>query len=57
MLDFTSDDIKFLIVKSNKDIPKLIRSIHNIDNLSKNSNSADILTTRILTVEQLNKDF
>lgn len=56
-LDFTSQDIKFLIVKSNKDIPKLIKSIHSIDNLSKNSNNAHILTTRILTVEQLKKDF
>lgn len=56
-LPFTSDDIKYLIVKSNKDIPKLIKAIKNIDNLTKNSNDTDILSTRILTVEQLHNDF
>jgi hypothetical protein len=56
-LPFTSDDIKYLIVKSNKDIPKLIKAIKSIDNLTKNSNGSDILTTKILTIEQLNNDF
>jgi len=56
-LNFTSEDIKYLIVKSNKDIPKLIKSIQSIDNLTKNANDAAILTTKILTVEQLNTDF
>ncbi len=57
ILNFTSEDIKFLIVKSNKDVPKLIHSIERIDNLTKNANDASILTTKILTVEQLNNDF
>jgi len=56
-LSFTSNDIKYLIVKSNKDIPKLIKAIKSTDNLTKNSNDTDILTTKILTVEQLNNDF
>jgi hypothetical protein len=56
-LPFTGDDIKYLIVKSNKDIPKLIKAIKGTDNLTKNPNEADILATRILTVEQLNNDF
>lgn len=56
-LDFTSVDIKFLIVKSSKDIPRLIKSIQSIDNLAKHTNDAFVLTTKILTVEQLNNDF
>jgi hypothetical protein len=56
-LPFTSDDIKYLIVESNKDIPKLIKVIKNTNSLTKNSNEKDILTTKILTLEQLNEDF
>jgi hypothetical protein len=56
-LDFDSNDIKYLIVRSDKDIPKLIRTIKSIDNLSKNSNEYDILTTKIMTVDQIKKDF
>jgi hypothetical protein len=56
-LNFTAEEIKFLIVKSNKDVPKLIHSIERIDNLTKNASDASILTTKILTVEQLNNDF
>jgi hypothetical protein len=56
-LNFTSDDIKYLMVKSSKEIPKLINVIQKVTNLSKNPTDAAILTTKILTVEQLNKDF
>lgn len=56
-LSFTSNDIKYLIVKSNKDIPKLIKIIKSIDNLTKSPNEADVLTTKILTSDQLNNDF
>jgi hypothetical protein len=55
-LDFSSSDIKYLIVKSESDIPKLIRAIKSIDNLCKNSNEADILTSKILTVDQIKLD-
>jgi hypothetical protein len=44
-------------VKTSKDIPKLISSIENINNLTRNPKDASILTTKILTVEQLEKDF
>src|SRR5258706_8017733 len=37
-LPFTSNDIKYLIVKSNKDIPKLIEAIKSTNDLTKNSN-------------------
>jgi len=56
-LHFTSEDIKYLIVKSSKEISMLIKLIKSTDNLSKNSNVADILTTKIMTIEQLNNDF
>jgi len=56
-LTFDSDDIKYLMVKSSKDISNLIKVIKSIDGLAKNSNDTDILTTKILTVEQINKDF
>jgi DNA-binding transcriptional regulator GbsR (MarR family) len=56
-LSFSSADIKYLIVKSNNDIPNLIKVIKSTDNLVQNSNDADILTTKILTTEQLNNDF
>lgn len=56
-LEFKAEDIKYLIVKSNRDIPPLIKTIKSIDNLAKNSNEADVLTTKILTVEQIENDF
>lgn len=54
---FNGGDIKYLIVKSSKDIPRLIETIHSTKNLVENSNQADILTTKIMTIEQLNADF
>jgi hypothetical protein len=56
-LNFKALDIKYLIVKSNSDIPKLIRFINATDELTKNPDEADILTTKILTVDQLKSDF
>ena len=56
-LSFNSFDIKYLIVKSSNDIPKLIRVIKNTGNMQISSNDSDILTTKILTVEQLYNDF
>jgi hypothetical protein len=56
-LNFFATDIKYLIVKSNKDIPKLIRIIKRLDNLTSNPDQADVLSTKILTVEQINEDF
>lgn len=56
-LDFSASDIKFLIVKSESDIPKLMRRISSIDNLARNADEIDVLFTKILTVEQLTYDF
>jgi hypothetical protein len=57
ILDFTAEDIKFLLVKSSSDIPKLIKLIHKTNDLAKNHDDIDILTTKILTKDQLNTDF
>ncbi|MFN4316377.1 MAG: abortive infection system antitoxin AbiGi family protein [Chitinophagaceae bacterium] len=56
-LDFSASDIDYLIVKSAKDIPRLIKKIQSINNLAKNGDQLLELTTKIFTVEQLNKDF
>ena len=55
-LDFTAAEIKYLIVKSEKDIPKLIRTIKSVDNLTKSPNEADVLMSKILTVDQIKDD-
>jgi Putative abortive phage resistance protein AbiGi, antitoxin len=56
-LTFNADDIKYLIVQTSEDIPKLISVIKKAGSLTGNSEAVDILTTKILTVEQLKKDF
>ncbi|MEO8771256.1 MAG: abortive infection system antitoxin AbiGi family protein [Ferruginibacter sp.] len=56
-LSFSGTDIKYLIVRSERDVPKLIKSLRSINNLTNNSVETDILSTKILTVEQLNSDF
>jgi hypothetical protein len=56
-LNFNASDINYIIVKSDKDIPKLISFIHGTKGLTQNIDEVDVLTTKILTVEQLNQDF
>jgi len=56
-IQFKAKDIRYLIVNSNSDIPRLIRAIKSSNNLVDNSDEADILATNITTIEQLNNDF
>jgi hypothetical protein len=56
-LKFNANDIKYIIVKSEKDIPKMIRIISSVNNLIENKDEADILSSKILTIDQLNQDF
>jgi hypothetical protein len=56
-IEFKAKDIKYLIVESNNDIPRLIKAIKSANNLVANSAEADILATKIITIEQLNNDF
>ena len=57
VLDFNSKDIRFLIVKSEKDISPLIKKINSTKNLCLSPDEADILTTKIITIEALVSDF
>lgn len=57
ILNFSSRDIKYLLVKSESEIPKLIRFIKKIETLTKSSDDADILSTRIITINQVFSDF
>ena len=57
ILDFKAEDIKYLIVKSDKDISPLIRKINSIKHLCATPDQADILITKIFTVEVLESDF
>jgi len=56
-LDFTATDIKYLIVKSENDVSKLIKKISEIKGLAKSSNERDLLITKIITIKQLKSDF
>jgi hypothetical protein len=56
-LTFNSQDISYLLVKTNSDIPKLIKHINGSKTLYVSSDEKDILTTKILTAEQIEKDF
>jgi len=55
-LVFGIDDIKYLLVESNKDIPSLIDTIKNIYK-AETSDKIEILFTKIMTVEQIRDDF
>jgi hypothetical protein len=57
VLDFSASDIKYIIVKKSSDISPLITFMRGIDNFVNNGNEVDILSTKIITVDQLNEDF
>lgn len=57
LLDFTASDIKYIIVKSDSELSDLIRCIKSTNGLTKNADEADILATKIFTIDQLNSDF
>ncbi len=50
-------DIKYLIIKSENEIPKLINIIEHMIDTSFSKNQINILKTKILTVEQIVADF
>ena len=54
-LEFKAKDIKYLIVKDENDIPKLISFLHDLENLGS-AKQIQLLTTRIMTVKQINED-
>ena len=56
-LPFNAEDVKYLIVADNNDIPVLMEAIRKNGFGTKSPWEADLLTTKITTVQQLNDDF
>jgi len=57
VLNFTAKDIRYLIVKNESEIPSLIRKIKSTNNLSLSPDEADVLITKIITVDSIEKDY
>lgn len=56
-LPFTSKNIKYLLVKSDSDVPKIIKAINETPDLCSTGFEVDLLYTRIITYDQLKTDF
>jgi hypothetical protein len=56
VLSFTPDDIKYVIVKNDKDIIKMVHALRRIKG-NDTSDAVEILTSRIITSEQIFADF
>ncbi|MCC7302804.1 MAG: hypothetical protein IT233_09190 [Bacteroidia bacterium] len=56
-LTFTPDEINYIIVKNNKEIPKMVDMINRLPDRPYTKNMKKILATKIITTEQLDKDF
>ncbi|MFY7730459.1 MAG: abortive infection system antitoxin AbiGi family protein [Flavobacterium sp.] len=56
ILNFSASDIKYIIVEKASEISDIIAFMRRIDNFV-NSNEVDVLSTKIITLEQLNEDF
>jgi hypothetical protein len=54
MLVFGPEDIKFIIIKTKKDIDKVIKVIQNMDILAGQKNE---LITKIITFEEIKEDY
>ncbi len=57
VLNFKANDIKYIIVDNEKDIPKIIRTIQECNNLGNTFREIEILISKIITVEQIRDDF
>jgi hypothetical protein len=56
-IPFDSKDIKYLILKSDEEIPRLVSYLKMNSNLTINDEELNILTTKIITCQQLESDF
>ncbi|HNZ32257.1 MAG TPA: abortive infection system antitoxin AbiGi family protein [Smithellaceae bacterium] len=56
-LSFQPDDIKYIIIKEESEILEMIRKLDQIKGDKYPSNTIKILTSRILTYDQINDDF
>lgn len=56
-LKFSLEDISYIIVKNENDIPQLVDKISRIFNSEAEQKSLKILLTKIITSEQIISDF
>lgn len=56
-LIFEPDEINYIIVKKNKEIPKMVDIINRLPDRQYGKSIKKILSTKIITTEQLDKDF
>ncbi|HVU98330.1 MAG TPA: abortive infection system antitoxin AbiGi family protein [Puia sp.] len=56
-LSFKANDIKYLLVRSTSDIPKLLKHLRTVEGLVQNASEFEILSTKIFTIENLTGDF
>jgi hypothetical protein len=56
-LEFTLDDIKYIIIKKESEIDEFIKHIRRVKGKNYSSGDIERLTTRILTSEQIRTDF
>lgn len=56
-LEFTPDDIKYIIINDDSEIREIINHLRNINGVRHSLDEIERLTTRILTTEQIKGDF
>lgn len=56
-LDFEIDDIKYIIIKNESEIPTMISAMKHIKSKKYDAKEIEILISRIITTEQINRDF
>ena len=56
-LKFSPDDINYIVVRGNKEIPKMVDIINRLPNRPYTKSIKKILSTKIITTEQLDRDF
>jgi hypothetical protein len=56
-LSFNADDIKYVIIKEEKEINKMVNSLRDIKGSRYDSDTLDRLISRIITVKQIQDDF
>jgi len=57
ILKFSASNIKYILVKDNKDIHSLLEHIHDIKNLGESYKDIEVLGTKIITTKQILDDF
>jgi hypothetical protein len=56
-LSFNANDIKYIIIKEESEINKMIKKLRVIKGIRYDSDTIDRLASRIITVKQIENDF